>query len=301
MSSQVILRVEGLTKRFGAVTAVDGLDLEVRRGEVLGFLGPNGAGKTTTVGMILGLIAPTAGRVEYTGVSLRRIGAIIEGPAFYPFLSGRDNLRALALASGGVARGRVDALVESVGLADSGTRRYRTYSTGMKQRLGIASTLLCDPELIILDEPTNGLDPAGQREVRDLIPELAREGRSVVLVSHLLHEVEQICDRVVILRNGKLLHEGPVSALVRRGFLEIRVAEPARAAAIISALPFVQSVDVHDDALLVAVPEGRGADISRALGDAGLHPTAMVPRHESLEDAFLELTDVDSAPEVAGA
>lgn len=299
-SPEVILRVAGLTKRFGKVTAVDGLDLDVRRGEVLGFLGPNGAGKSTTVGMILGLIAPTAGRIDFTAVSRKRIGAIIEGPAFYPYLSGRDNLRALALAFGGVPPGRVDALLETAGLADHATRHYKTYSTGMKQRLGIASTLLCDPELIILDEPTNGLDPAGQREVRGLIPELAREGRSVILASHLLHEVEQICDRVAILRRGRLLHEGPVSGLLSRGgSLEVRVADPARAAAIIAALPFVESVGVERGVLSVVTPQTRAADVSHALGDAGLYPTAMVPRHESLEDVFLELTDPE--PEARSA
>lgn len=291
----------GLTKHFGAVKAVDGLNLDVRRGEVLGFLGPNGAGKTTTVGMILGLIAPTGGRVEYTGVPLQRIGAIIEGPAFYPYLSGRDNLLALALAFGGVKAGRVDQLLEFVGLANRSKRPYRTYSTGMKQRLGIASTLLCDPQLVILDEPTNGLDPAGQREVRNLIPELAREGRSVVLVSHLLHEVEQVCDRVAILRQGKLLFEGAVSALLSRSsYLEIKVADPNRAAEIIKALPFVQKVSVQEEGLSVVADEERSAEISRALGDAGLYPTAMVPRHESLEDVFLELTNTELGPEGDG-
>jgi ABC-2 type transport system ATP-binding protein len=298
---EAILRVVGLTKHFGAVKAVDGLNLDVRRGEVLGFLGPNGAGKTTTVGMILGLIAPTGGRVEYTGVPLQRIGAIIEGPAFYPYLSGRDNLLALALAFGGVKAGRVDQLLEFVGLANRSKRPYRTYSTGMKQRLGIASTLLCDPQLVILDEPTNGLDPAGQREVRNLIPELAREGRSVVLVSHLLHEVEQVCDRVAILRQGKLLFEGAVSALLSRSsYLEIKVADPNRAAEIIKALPFVQKVGVQEEGLSVVADEERSAEISRALGDAGLYPTAMVPRHESLEDVFLELTNTELGPEGDG-
>jgi ABC-2 type transport system ATP-binding protein len=300
-SPEVILRLVGLTKHFGGAKAVDGLNLDVRRGEVFGFLGPNGAGKTTTVGMILGLIAPTGGRVEYTAVPLQRIGAIIEGPAFYPYLSGRDNLLALALAFGGVAAGRVDQLLEFVGLADRSKRPYRTYSTGMKQRLGIASTLLCDPELVILDEPTNGLDPAGQREVRNLIPELAREGRSVVLVSHLLHEVEQVCDRVAILRQGKLLFEGAVSALLSRGsFLEIEVADPNRAAEIIKTLPFVQKVSVQEEGLSVVADEKGGGEIIRALGDAGLYPTAMVPRHESLEDVFLELTNTESGPEGDG-
>lgn len=299
--ADVILRLVGLTKRFGSITAVDELNLEVRRGEVLGFLGPNGAGKTTTVGMILGLIAPTAGRIEYAGVSPKQIGAMIEGPAFYPYLSGRDNLRALALATGAVAPHQVEALLGYVGLTDRSKTPYRTYSTGMKQRLGIASTLLSDPALIILDEPTNGLDPAGQREIRDLILRLAREGRSVVLASHLLHEVEQVCDRVAILRRGKLLHDGSVSDLLRRGsFLEIKVARPEQAAEVIRALPFVRRVTVQDESLSVIAPQDSGGDISRALGEAGLYVTAMVPRHNSLEDVFLELTDTEANRDMAG-
>jgi ABC-2 type transport system ATP-binding protein len=232
---------------------------------------------------------------------LQRIGAIIESPAFYPYLSGRDNLRALALAAGGVPPARIDDLLEYVGLAERPKSPYRTYSMGMKQRLGIASTLLADPALVILDEPTNGLDPAGQREVRDLIPQLAREGRSVLLASHLLHEVEQVCDRVAILRRGKLLHVGTVSDLLRRGsFLDIQVAEPERAAAIIRALPFVERVNVQGERLSVVAPEERGADISRALSDAGLYVTAMAPRRSSLEEVFLELTDAEPGPEAEG-
>ena len=294
-SAEVVLRTVSLTKRFGSLTAVDGLDLEVRRGEVLGFLGPNGSGKSTTVGMIVGLIAPTAGRVEYSGVSLQQIGAIIEAPAFYPYMSGRDNLRTLALAAGGVPADRIDNLLEYVGLAERQKSPYRTYSMGMKQRLGIASTLLADPALVILDEPTNGLDPAGQREIRSLIPQLAHEGRSVVLASHLLREIEEVCDRVAILRRGKLLQTGTVSDIVGRGgFLEIQVAEPERAAEIIRALPFVERVSVQGEMLSVVTPEERGADISRALGEANLYVTAMTSRHSSLEDVFLELTDADA-------
>jgi ABC-2 type transport system ATP-binding protein len=296
--AEVILRTVGLTKRFGSFTAVDALDLEVRRGEVLGFLGPNGAGKSTTVGMILGLIAPTAGSIEYAGITPRQIGAIIEAPAFYPYLSGHDNLQALALAAGGVPRGRIDELLEYVGLGDRPKSPYRTYSMGMKQRLGIAFTLLMDPALVILDEPTNGLDPAGQREIRALIPQLAHEGRSVLLVSHLLHEVEQVCDRVAILRRGKLLQTGTLPEIVGGGgFLEVDVAEPERAAAIIGALPFVQRVRVEDGKLAVFASKEHGAEISRALGEANLYATTITARHHSLEDVFLELTDAEGPPE----
>lgn len=298
--ADVILRTVGLTKRFGSLTAVDHLDLEVRRGEVLGFLGPNGAGKSTTVGMILGLIKPTEGRVEYHGISRKQIGAIIEAPAFYPYLSGRDNLRALALAADGVPASRINELLEYVGLAGRPNSPYRTYSMGMKQRLGIASTLLLDPALVILDEPTNGLDPAGQREIRSLIPRLAGEGRSVLLASHLLHEVEQVCDRVAILRRGRLLQAGSVSEIVGQGtLLEVHVAEPERAAEIVRALSFVQRVEVRDGTLTVFAPAERGADITRALGEANLYVSSLTARHHSLEEVFLELTE-ETAAEVEG-
>jgi ABC-2 type transport system ATP-binding protein len=295
----VVLRARGLTKRFGAVTAVDGLDLDVRAGEVHGFLGPNGAGKSTTAGMILGLIRPDAGRIELLGQDLaahrgrarRLIGAVVEAPAFYPFLSGRDNLRALALAVGGVPRPRIEALLTQVGLAERAADRYQTYSLGMRQRLGIAAALLTDPVLVILDEPTNGLDPAGQREVRALIPQLAREGHAVLLASHLLHEVEQICDRVTIIRRGRLVASGPVRELLRRGdAVEIIVEAPERAAAVLRTLPFVEQVSVDGARLTVTAPPERGADLNRALAAHGLYAAAIVPRQSTLEDVFLELT-----------
>ena len=282
-TSDVILRTSGLTKRFGSFVAVDGLNLEVRRGEVLGFLGPNGAGKSTTVGMILGLIKPSAGHIDYNGLTLRQIGAIIEAPAFYPYLSGRDNLEALALAAGGVARRRIDELLDYVGLADRPRAPYRTYSLGMKQRLGIASTLL--------------LDPAGQREIRALIPQLAREGRSVLLASHLLHEVEQVCDRVAIVRKGRLIQAGSVREIVGQGsFLEVAVSEPDRAAQILTALPFVERVELQSSgSLAVYTSEEHGPDVTRALSAASLYISSMTRRAHSLEEVFLELTD-DAAP-----
>jgi ABC-2 type transport system ATP-binding protein len=302
-----ILRTENLSKRFGSIVAVDRLNLEVRAGEVHGFLGPNGSGKSTTVGMILGLIKPDAGRVHMFGadvtgathsVTRRRVGAIIESPAFYPSLSGRDNLRALAMVASGVPAGRIDALLTQVGLAERAKSDYHTYSLGMKQRLGIASTLLTDPPLVILDEPTNGLDPAGQREIRSLIPHLAREGRGVLLASHLLHEVEQVCDRVTIIRRGQVMESGLVHDLLRRdSSIEITVEQPARAAEVARSLPFVERVSVEDGHLIVVAPLDRGAEINRALAAEGLYAGAIVPRTSSLEDLFLELTE---APDTSG-
>ncbi|MFN8556149.1 MAG: ABC transporter ATP-binding protein [Dehalococcoidia bacterium] len=295
-----MLRTENLTKRFGSLIAVDNLSIEVRAGEVFGFLGPNGSGKSTTVGMALNLIRPTAGRIEVFGgapwqhqaLLARQVGAIIESPAFYPYLSGRDNLRAIALAAGGVPEGRIDELLTMVGLAERAGSRYKTYSLGMKQRLGIASILLTDPSLVILDEPTNGLDPAGQREIRDLIPRLAREGRAVFLASHMLHEVEQVCDRVAIIRRGRLVEFGTVRELLRRGgYIEIAVAEAEQAAAVLRELPIVERVTVEDGRLAVTAPDDSGPALNRALAEAGLYAGLIVPRRSTLEDVFLELTE----------
>jgi ABC-2 type transport system ATP-binding protein len=289
--SDTILRTTGLTKRFGAITAVDHLDLEILKGEVFGFLGPNGSGKSTTVGLILGLIAPNEGRVELN-VPLRKIGAIVEAPAFYPYLSGRDNLRAISLAVGGVPRGRVEELLLLVGLSDRANSPYKTYSLGMKQRLGIASTLLTDPQLVILDEPTNGLDPAGQREVRALIPRLAKEGHTVFVASHLLHEVQLVCDRVAILRRGKLLELGKVSDLLQRGSnIEFHVDEFAKAAEVLKSLGAVKSVTIQDSHLMVEAPDISPADLVRGLGEAGIYPMAVIPRKSTLEEVFLEVTE----------
>jgi ABC-2 type transport system ATP-binding protein len=290
----VVLRTRGLTKRFGDLVAVDNLDLEVRRGEVLGFLGPNGSGKSTTVGMVLGLIKPTSGAVDRLGIPLRRIGAIIESPAFYPFLSGRDNLRALAVAVDGAGEGEIETLLDLVGLAGAGHRKYQTYSLGMKQRLGIASTLLCDPELVILDEPTNGLDPAGQQEIRALIPRLAEEGRSVLLASHLLHEVEQVCDRVAILRRGKLLAQGLVSDLTQQqAYLEIGVDNLQAASEVIGRLECVRDVHIEDGFLHVDAEASAASLISKALAEAGLYVSSLSQERSSLEDVFLDLTSED--------
>lgn len=299
-TGDVILETEGLTRHFGAIVAVDRLDLQVHTGEVHGFLGPNGSGKSTTVGMILGLIKPTAGRIRLFGQEfhgresglLRRIGAIIESPAFYPYLSGRDNLKAIASAAGGVPDSRIEDLLQQVGLSDRAGSAYKTYSLGMKQRLGIASTLLTDPALVILDEPTNGLDPAGQREVRQLIPRLAHEGRGVLLASHMLHEVQQVCDRVTIIQRGKVLESGGVDELLKRGsYLEVAVERPDEAAAILRELPWVESVAPHNGRLAIVAPLEEAANVNRALAERGLYASTIVPHLNTLEDVFLDLTE----------
>jgi len=301
-TGQTILETTGLTKQFKGVVAVDNLNLEVRTGEVLGFLGPNGAGKSTTVGMILGLIAPTRGMVRIAGQELHanpplvaeKVGAIIENPAFYPYLSGRDNLVAHALMIGGIAHRRIDELLDLVNLTEGARHKYKTYSLGMKQRLGIASTLLSDPALVILDEPTNGLDPAGQREIREIIPRLADQGHGVLLASHMLHEVEQVSDRVLIVRRGKLITESSVDDLLRRGgYIEVTVPndDPEAALRAIRPLSNVEQVTIDGAKVIVVAPLESGAMINRALVEHGIFAGSIAPKHSTLEDLFLELTD----------
>lgn len=301
--NDIVLRTIGLTKRFGKLEAVKDLNLELRRGEVFGLLGPNGAGKSTTVGMVLGLIAPTAGSIELFGLKLednkwavlRRVGAVVEAPAFYPYLSGWDNLEALARAIGGIPRAKIAEVLERVNLQDRAADQYSHYSLGMKQRLGIASTLLRDPELILLDEPASGLDPAGTKEVRDLIPRLAHEGRTVFLCSHLLHEVEQVCDRVAIIKEGVMLACAPVHELLTQGqTLQIRVDNPAQAAAILSGLPWINSVKRENDYLIVGVPKESASRVNAALAEHNIFASELVSRSVSLESVFLQLTGGES-------
>jgi ABC-2 type transport system ATP-binding protein len=300
-SSDAVLAVRGLTKRFDSTVAVDNLDLTIQRGKVLGFLGPNGSGKSTTVSMILGLVHPSAGSVEIMGTSwvddpsivARYVGAIIENPAFYPYLSGRDNLRAQAKMVGNIPESRIDTLLKLVNMQDRADRKYKTCSLGMKQRIGIASTLLTDPALVILDEPTNGLDPAGQREIREIIPRIAEEGHSVLLASHLLHDVEQLSDQVVIIQQGRKVTEGSVDDLLRvREFFDIRLDgdDLPAAAAVVHDIDGVKSVSIDGNRLLVDASTEQGAAINRALAAANLFPSHFARTRNSLEDLFLELT-----------
>jgi ABC-2 type transport system ATP-binding protein len=295
----MVLRTIGLSKSFGKLEAVKNLNLELRRGEVFGFLGPNGAGKSTTVGMILGLIAPTAGSIELFGVkqdghhwaALRRIGAIIEEPAFYPYLSGWDNLAVLAKSIGDIPKSKITEVLERVTLLDRAKDQYGHYSMGMKQRLGIASTLLRDPELIILDEPTNGLDPAGTKEIRDLIPKLAHESRAVLLCSHLLHEVEMVCDHVAIVKQGTVIANAPIKELLSHGnVLQIKVNDIEKATVILKSISWIKSVKKEDDYLVVDIPRERSAEVNLALVQKGIMVSELVNRTSSLESVFLQLT-----------
>jgi ABC-2 type transport system ATP-binding protein len=287
-----------LTKRYGPLTAVDNLDLRVERGEIFGFLGPNGAGKTTTMRMLLGLIRPTQGHVRMLGMDiatqlpqvLARTGSMIEEPAFYPYLSGRDNLRAVARLTG-TPEAHVAAILDRVDLTDAAGKKFRTYSMGMKQRLAVGAALLTDPELLILDEPANGLDPAGIVEMRALMKELKDEGRTVMISSHVLHEVEQICDRIAIVNGGRIVVQGTVHDLLHSGSrVEVRVRNPREAARLLSAVPWVGNVEPAGDSLLVSAPLQRAEEINAILAGGGLYASIIRPVESSLEQYFLEVT-----------
>ncbi|MDY7080438.1 MAG: ABC transporter ATP-binding protein [Chloroflexota bacterium] len=298
--NRTIIRTHDLTKRFGSVTAVDGINFEVRQGEVFGFLGPNGAGKTTTIAMLVGLVRPTAGSAEVLGhdirrdlkVALRRIGAMVETPAFYPYMSGEENLRIFARILGDGAEKHIPAILEQIGLKGRGKDKVGAYSLGMRQRLGLGAALLGDPELLILDEPTNGLDPAGMQEVRIFIRRLAdEEAKTVFLSSHLLHEVEQVCDRVLILDEGQVIAQGRVDELLGQAHaVEMRITDGTRAGEVLSGLDWVQGVSRDGDRLRVQAPPDRAPELLAALAAHGLFPFEVRPVVSSLESVFLELT-----------
>jgi ABC-2 type transport system ATP-binding protein len=286
-----------LTKRYGTLTAVDSLDLRVRAGEVYGFLGPNGAGKTTTLRMLLGLIRPTSGEVRLFGRPPGRldgVGALIEGPAFYPYLSGRDNLRVMARHAG-VPPGRIAAVLDQVELTDRAADRYAAYSLGMKQRLGVAAALLKDPRLVVLDEPTNGLDPAGMADMRLLVRRLGAAGCTVLLSSHLMTEVQELCDRVGVIASGRLVAESTVAELRGEPGLRLVATPLETAAAQARGLLGAGAVQIIDGALRLAVPPARAAEVNAALVGAGIAVSELRAEERSLEDAFLALTGASNA------
>ncbi|MGV9819413.1 ABC transporter ATP-binding protein [Nocardia xishanensis] len=322
MTNSIVV-TSGLTKRYGEHIAVDDVGMRVDAGEIYGFLGPNGAGKTTTLRMLAGLIRPSAGVATVLGgvpgdpSVLRRIGALIESPGFYPYLSGRDNLRVLAKYRG-LGRAEVAGALDRVGLADRADDKFRTYSLGMKQRLGVGAALLGRPDLLILDEPTNGLDPAGMAEIRELITELAADGHTVLLSSHLLSEVQEICDRVGVISGGKLIAESTVAELRGAASLLVR-AEPMEAAiaAVRNALGAEAvlrgtTIALGDDEVALGgemtLPSGvsawRGSTairieagasaapvVARAVIDAGADLFELRVDEKSLEEVFFEITE----------
>jgi len=299
------VQTHGLTKRFGSNVAVDDVDLRVPRGSAFGYLGPNGAGKTTLIRTLLGLTRANAGTMSLLGIpvpaerrrALARVGAIVDEPRFHHHLTGRENLRLLAAARGGAADDRIAPSLARVGLVDRAEDKVAAYSMGMRQRLGVAACLLADPELLILDEPMNGLDPAGMHEMRAMIASLADEGRTVVLSSHLLDEVERTCDAVAIVDHGRVIRQGPIDELIRgAGAMVVQVdcAEPARAKQLIDEAGLAAGTALAHTGLTVTFPAGASrqavADLNRRLVGAGIDVYGLREVQTSLEDWFLSVT-----------
>ncbi|TYL46280.1 ATP-binding cassette domain-containing protein [Nocardioides sp. BGMRC 2183] len=289
--NETVATTHQLTKVYGDRVAVDRVNLTVRRGEVYGFLGPNGAGKTTTLRMLLGLIRPTSGSASILGepATGTRVGALIEGPGFYPYLSGRANLRVLARHRG-FDDAEVERVLDRVDLVGRGEDRYKSYSLGMKQRLGVAAALMGDPELVVLDEPTNGLDPAGMADMRALVVDLARGGQTVLLSSHLLGEVQEICHRVGVINDGRLLRESTVAELRGGVSLRVRATPEAEALAVAMRVAGEDGVRREDGALLLTLPPTTAPEVVRQLIAADLDVHEITTAERSLEEVFFEMT-----------
>jgi ABC-2 type transport system ATP-binding protein len=304
------IEVRGLVKRYGNLTAVAGVDLTVNVGDVYGYLGPNGAGKTTSLRMMLGLIRPTAGTVRLFGrdpmesvEALQGVAGFVEAPTFYPYMTGHRNLELLAAFDGYGAKGRIEQALEMVDLTDRAGDRVNGYSHGMRQRLGIAAALLRDPKLLLLDEPATGLDPAGMRDMRLLIKRLAGQGITVLLSSHLLNEVEEICNRLAIVRAGKIVYEGDIAALKRGAgtIYQLSTTDDPRALAVCTAQPGISNVHTDEHGRVTfAADEAAVAELSQALVEAGALIRALAPQSARLEDLFFSFTEGDGAQAAPG-
>jgi ABC-2 type transport system ATP-binding protein len=305
------VEARGLVKRYGEIPAVDGVDLTVRGGEIYGFLGPNGAGKTTTLRIMLGLIRPNAGTVRLFGrdpqselpEALHGVAGFVETPHFYGYLSGRKNLELLAAFDGDDARSRIPDVLRLVDLVARAGDRVGTYSQGMRQRLGIAASLLRDPRLLLLDEPTNGLDPGGIRDMRVLIGGLAEQGITILLSSHLLAEVEELCDRVAIIREGKIVYEGSIDELRARrtaNRYRLRTNDVERARMLALNASGLSDVSVDRDELVFGADEPAVEEFVRVLVNAGLRLRALTPETATLEALFFELTEGEIQSATAG-
>jgi len=301
MDKQLLIETENLCKSFRGRRIVDGINLKVEEGEIYGFLGPNGSGKTTTIRMLLGLVYPNKGNIYLNGFNIKKdlekgllkTGAIVESPSFYSYLSGYDNLKLMANLYQGLPKSRIDEVLEIVNLKDRAKDKVRTYSLGMKQRLGIAMALLNDPKLVILDEPTNGLDPQGMKDIRDLIIRLSKEhGITFFISSHLLHEVEQICTQVGVLKNGKLLVQGPVSELLGTEYevVEVRTKDTEKAMSVLNGLDFIKSAAPSENGVMVEMDKGNGARLNQILISNGVEVEFLSQKVNTLEDFFLKLT-----------
>ena len=298
------VETHGLTKRFGENVAVNNVELLVPRGCAFGYLGPNGAGKTTLIRVLLGLTHADAGTMKLLGHgvprhrdrALARVGAIVDEPRFHGHLTGRQNLRILAAAREPAAKGRIEPALERVGIRHRGNDKVSKYSMGMRQRLGVAACLLGDPQLLILDEPMNGLDPAGMLEMRDMIKSLASEGRTVMFSSHLLDEVERTCDSVAIVDRGTVIRQGPISELLAGSSFEVQVecSDPEGAVRLLEGTGLGAHVQVGPDGLAISLPEGTGrdaiAEVNRVLVDGGISVYRLQHIQASLEDWFLSVT-----------
>jgi ABC-2 type transport system ATP-binding protein len=304
MSHETPVVARRLVKTYGDVVAVDNVDLTVEAGDVFGYLGPNGAGKTTSLRMLLGLIRPTSGSARLFGRdplvdgarALDGVAGFVEGPRFYPYMSGRRNLQLLADYDGDGARNRIDEVLDIVELRDRAKHKVGGYSHGMRQRLGIAASLLRRPRMLLLDEPTTGLDPAGMRDMRALVRRLAGEGITVLLSSHLLGEVEELCNRVAIIRQGRILYEGTLAELLATAseVYRLRAVEPDRARLVCLAQGELEDVQLDGDEIVFRANEDAVAALSIALGQARIGFTSLAPRSTSLEELFLVMTENDS-------
>lgn len=290
---EIILATKGLTKHYGRIKAVDDLTLTINKGSVFGILGPNGSGKTTTLGMILDVINKTSGSYTWFGEApskehRKNIGAILETPIFYPYLSGAKNLE-LVCDIKDVDYKRIDEVIVQVGLKGREEDKFRTYSLGMKQRLSIASALLCDPEVMILDEPTNGLDPQGIAAIRELIIEIAKSGKTIVLASHLLDEVQKVCTDFSVLKKGKLIYTGKVEDVTKGEIaVEVMAAEPL--SELLNSASFITEVKEEKDKYIVKLEAGKDAkDINKLLIDKGIVASHLFTVRKSLEKQFLEV------------
>ena len=291
---ETVLTISNLTKHFGAIKAVSQLNLEVRRGEVFGMLGPNGSGKTTTLGMLMGVINPTSGNFAWFGEPpshqiRKRIGAVLEHPIFYPYLSGQKNLELNAMIKQCPPE-NIPGVLDLVELTDRRNDKYKTYSLGMKQRLAIASALLNDPTVLILDEPTNGLDPMGIADIRELIKKIAASGKTIILASHLLDEVQKVCSHFAVLKKGRLIHSGPIGE-VHAGAETVEVsADAANLSDILLTFSGTSSISRENGSFQVALRDGfRSQHLNQFLFEKGIVASHLVTKHKSLEKQFLEI------------